>query len=296
MRVIVVDNGSTDNSVEMIARHFPEHDLLCLSENIGFASGCNQGIEYAIQINAVTEVTDFILLLNNDTIVEPEFLDYLVMSSDQQTAAVTGKIYFLSEEKTKPSIIWASGGQLNLRWAGGGNRGRGQRDDGQFDNAEDIAFATGCCMLVRLSAIATVGLLNDGYFAYHEDSEWALRARKAGFRIRYEPRALVWHAVAQASKTTPNREGVLSPFVYFLNARNQLWLLRVHASNMQKLTAYPAYIVRRLLFYSVAFIVLRRWRKLRSLWHGFFAGCTTPPQPVVNKDLLFEHMQVDTHE
>ncbi|MCA9962369.1 MAG: glycosyltransferase family 2 protein, partial [Anaerolineales bacterium] len=263
---VVVDNGSTDDSVSQLRAVFPDLDIIETKQNLGFAGGNNVGIEYAL-----TQGADYVLLLNNDTVVDADFLRPLlqVLTQDTTTAAVNPKIYFLHDEKR----LWAAGGRARLWQAYSGNRGRGQMDVGQFDQVDTVDFGTGCCLLLRRAALEQVGLLNAAYFAYYEDLDWSYRARQLGYKIKYAPESKIWHAVGAASK---NEVGRQSAYVHYLAARNQLWILRAYAGSWRVL-AYVAYVVRRLLFYSAGFIFLRRWAKLVALWRGFKDGVTTSP-------------------
>jgi GT2 family glycosyltransferase len=264
---VLVDNGSTDGSVAQLRAEFPDLDILENGENLGFAGGNNVGIRHALACGA-----EYVLLLNNDTVVDADFARPLLraMENDPTLAAVNPKIYFLHD----PQRLWAAGGQIRFQTASSGNRGRGQKDTGQFDQPETVDFGTGCCLLVRRAALQQVGLLDASFFAYYEDLDWACRAKAQGYTIGYVPDAKIWHAVGAASKDEAGRQGA---HVHYLAARNQLWTLRTYAGRARWL-AYPAYFGRRVLFYSSVFIVLRRWEKLKALWRGFVAGLQTSPQ------------------
>jgi GT2 family glycosyltransferase len=273
LKVIIVDNGSDDDSVTRIVSSFPDFAVVKAGENRGFAGGNNIGIRLALQAGA-----DYVLLLNNDTIVERGLFTSLVREAerDRQVAALNPKIYFL--RAGNPKTLWAAGGKTNLWLASSGNRGRGQVDHGQFDQVGEIDFATGCCALVRCSAIDTAGPLNEAYFAYYEDADWSYRFKQNGFTIKYVPQAVVWHAVGAASKVEDRGEGSQSAHVHYIAARNHLWFVRTYAATWQKPVAYPAYFVRRVLYYSLAFVLLRRWSKLRALWRGFLDGIRVRPE------------------
>jgi hypothetical protein len=269
--VLVVDNDSSDGSVDRLKTDFGTRIELIVNErNLGFTGGNNAGIHYALAQGA-----EYIMLLNNDTIVAADFLDSLtaVLQSHPQVGFVAPKIYLLEDNQR----IWAAGGNVRM-WLGlVGNRGRGQSDTGQFEQLTEVDFVSGCCLLTRREVLEQIGLLNDAYFAYYEDVDWCFRARAQGYQILYVPQSIIWHAVGSSSKGQRSQKGTLSPFVHYLVARNHLWLLRQHASKVQCLTAIPAYFCHRLIYYSAAFICLRRWHKLKSLWQGFWDGIMTSP-------------------
>jgi len=267
-RVVVVDNGSHDDTVEKLHGEFGERiDLIANSENLGFSAGNNVGIRHALDNGA-----DYVMLLNNDTVVDPEFLQPLVsvLQSNNQIGVVTPKIYFMH----KPQRIWAAGGEI-CWWLGRAqSRGRTELDHGQYDRAEPVDHATGCCMLIPRIALEKVGLLDERYFAYWEDADWCMRARRSGFQIWYEPSSKIWHIAGVSSKKNKPSDwkGRKSPFRYYLATRNNIWFIRRHC----KRTIYPiallSFVVRRLLFYSLTFIILRRWSKLKHVWQGAYDG------------------------
>jgi GT2 family glycosyltransferase len=184
--VIVVDNGSKDGSVEMVQRSFPECVLIQNKENLGFAKGNNQGIVLGLERS-----NDYVMVLNNDTLVAPEFLTCLVerAESDPRIAAVSPKIYF-----AEPSDrVWFAGGTFSY-WKGR-NRHVGYRQkDCQVSNVpREVQFVSGCVLLGSRRAWQEVGGFDESLFAYGEDLEWSLRAQKLKFKLFYEPRAVVWH-------------------------------------------------------------------------------------------------------
>ena len=264
---LLVDNGSTDDSVDYLRETFPDLNIMETGRNLGFAGGNNVGIKYALAQGA-----DYVLLLNNDTVVDPDFVQPLlqVLEKDTTVAAVNPKIYFLHEMNR----LWATGGTTRFWLAYSGNRGRGKLDRGQFDEVETVDFGTGCCLLIRRNVLEEVGLFDTDYFAYYEDLDWSCRAQRHGYNIKFVPESKIWHAVGSASK---NEGGQQSAYVHFLVARNQLWALRTYAGSVRGL-AYIAYFVRRLLFYSGVFILLRRWAKFSALWRGFWAGMVSSPR------------------
>ena len=191
-RTILVDNGSTDGSVAAVRSAFPDVTILALPENLRFAGGNNKGIELAMNSGA-----DFVLLLNNDTVVQKDFLGYLVdrIQSDTTIGMVAPKICYFSS----PDIIWFAGARIGF-WTGTmAHVGIRERDQHQFDVAKETDFATGCCVLVSRGLIDAIGTLDESYFIYVEDVDWSIRARQRGFRVFYEPRAKILHKVSASA-------------------------------------------------------------------------------------------------
>jgi len=189
MCIVVVDNGSVDGSQEEIRRTHPGVTLLETGTNLRYAGGNNAGIRLALEKGA-----DQIMLLNNDTTVDPEFLgaltDTLQLSAD--TGIVAPKILY----SAKPGCVWYAGGEISF-WTGTmHHRGIRENDDGRFDLPCETGYASGCCLLAKKSTVERIGLLDESYFMYSEDADWCMRARRAGFRIMYEPRARIWHKVS----------------------------------------------------------------------------------------------------
>lgn len=275
LHLVVIDNGSSDDSVARLKACVGHRTtLLCNTENLGFAGGNNVGIQYALSQKAAS-----IMLLNNDTLVAKDFLEPLVncFYQDPQIGIVTPKIYFMEPS----SNIWAAGGFINS-WSGkAGSLGRGQQDKGQFDKPGTVDYATGCCLLARAEVFNSAGLLDENFFAYFEDADWCIRVKKLGWLVWYEPRSIIWHWAGASSKSkSSNRDGNTSPFVYYLGIRNNLWFLRRHFSGIRLLTAITLLMFRHVIYYSAAFIALRRWAKLKMLWRGVIDGFrNTIPNP-----------------
>jgi GT2 family glycosyltransferase len=188
-RVIVVDNGSTDDSVAAIRTDFPEAVILETGSNLLFAGGNNAGIR-----KSLADGTDIIMLLNNDTTVDPGFVGALVhrLQSDRSAGAVGPKIVY----SAAPQTIWYAGGEISF-WTGTmKHRGIRAADDGTFDEPGATDYATGCCLCATRDAWERVGLLDVSYAMYAEDADWCVRASRAGFGIGYEPSAKVYHKVS----------------------------------------------------------------------------------------------------
>jgi len=223
LTIVVVDNGSSDNSAKAISNI---HDLrskiqiLRNKENLGFTGGCNEGMRYALKSGA-----DYILLLNNDTVVDENLITNLVeKAKPDMVGAVVPKIYFekgyeFHKEKYKKDdlgkIIWYAGGEMDFDNLIGKNIGVDEVDRGQFDITRETELATGCCILLKKETLNAVGLFDDEYFLYYEDADLTQRIREKGFKIIYEPSAVVWHKNAESS-------GVGSELHDYYISRNRL--------------------------------------------------------------------------
>jgi len=192
MHIVLVDNASTDDSVANVKQEFPSVDLIRNRSNLRFAGGNNVGIAHALGKGA-----DYVLLLNNDTVVDPDFLTRLVNTAEQAptNGMVGGKIYYYGDRNR----IWYAGGRIEW-WKGWiSHIGLREEDRGQHDKSAQVDYITGCCLLVKRLVIETVGMLDERFFMYGEDVDWCLRAQRVGFHLLYEPGAKVWHKLSASS-------------------------------------------------------------------------------------------------
>jgi GT2 family glycosyltransferase len=207
--VLIVDNGSTDGSNRILKSAFPEITLIETGRNLGFAGGSNAGIRHAL-----AERAECIILLNNDTVVDPEFARELVEVSkrNKKGGIFCSKVYFFD----KRDVISYAGGNFNPWLGWGRHRGGGMRDEGQFDKVEETARPCGCSLMVTKEFCEKVGLLDEDFFCYCEDIDWGMRAKREGFKVFYVPGSKVWHKV---SKSVGGAGNAIS--IYY-NVRNTL--------------------------------------------------------------------------
>ena len=187
--IVVVDNGSADDSVRAIQHKYPNTVLIETGQNLRFSGGSNVGIRLALDRGA-----DQIMLLNNDTVVDPAYLSLLTsrLQSSPDIGVVAPKILYFAN----PTRIWYAGGEISM-WTGTMRHlGIRAEDHGCFDTPGETGYASGCCFLARRETFQQIGLLDEAYFMYTEDADWCFRARRAGYRIFFEPRARVWHKVS----------------------------------------------------------------------------------------------------
>lgn len=267
--IILVDNGSKDKSGDKLKFEFPEVTLISLASNTGFTGGNNAGIEYALSTNK-----EFVMLLNNDTVVTLDFAMVLVskIKSDAKIGAVQPKI-MLNEDR---DTIWNGGTDFSTTWTTTKTFGTGKKDEGQFNLQREVPWITGCCFLVRTSIIKEVGLLDNHYFAYYEDVDWSFRIRNAGYHLLYEPKAVIYHEVGKANESMESfGEGNLSPFSHYVNMRNHIYLVRKFARGINRFTSY-LYQLYKLSGYCLYFLFRGRFKKLKSSVRGFYHGLTFP--------------------
>ncbi|MDP1721735.1 MAG: glycosyltransferase family 2 protein [Candidatus Gottesmanbacteria bacterium] len=228
VKVIVVDNGSTDGSVEAIRNNFPDVEVIETGRNLGFSGGNNAGIRRAREQGA-----DFVWLLNNDTVVDKNALTTLIDACRDSRVGIAGsKIYFASgreyhkeryQETELGKVIWYAGGFIDWENMYASHRGVDEVDKGQYDKTEETLFVTGCSMMVRKEVFEKIGLFDEKFFAYLEDLDYCLRAKRAGYKLLYAPQSVVWHKNAGSS-------GVGSETHQYYMTRNRLLMGMRYAS------------------------------------------------------------------
>ena len=272
-KVILVDNFSSDDSANQLKVEFPEIHLIQNDDNLGFTGGNNKGLAYAL-----VQDFEYVLLLNNDTFVEPNFLSVLIrhLESDQTIGAIQPKIYFNHNRQ----LVWSAGGRYNPLISKSIPIGEGVLDEGQFEKMHETDWLTGCAFLTRTSVIQKVGVLSDIYFyGCFDDVDWSLRIKKLGYKLVFCPESRIYHAVAASSKSSENgQEGKLKPYFHYLVNRNHIFLLRRHAPWYFKPTSY-LYQLYKFIGYSTYFILKRRFKKLKAFQHGFLHGLIKPLKP-----------------
>jgi GT2 family glycosyltransferase len=212
-RVLIVDNGSTDDSVAVFGRRFPDLRCLQTGSNLGFAEGNNVGIRTALADGA-----DYVFLLNNDATIDPDALDRLVEAAElhPDVGIVGPKIYYAAD----PRRIWFAGGTISPLGRLG-HEGWNRIDEGQWDTPRETGYVTGCAFLVKRRVLEKVGLFAPEYFLLFEEADLCMRARREGFRCWIEPRATVSHKVSASF-------GGSSPQYYYYFVRNHLLFLQRH--------------------------------------------------------------------
>lgn len=229
--VIVVDNNSSGNDVEIIREKYGDFvwKIIVNDQNLGFSGGNNVAINFALNSNA-----DVVLLLNNDTIVEPDFLTRLVQASIEYPDAgiLTPMINFYSNK----SVIWSAGGKISKIKASGFTSGYNEEDK-IFRKTFYCTFASGCCMYIKKDVFSKIGLLDENYFLYLEDTDFCYRASKSGFKILFVGNSTVYHKV----QSTTARENFLLPIYYGL--RNRLYFAKKNFPNIYYLSVFYLLVV-----------------------------------------------------
>ena len=217
--IIVVDNNSPDHSGKNLSQ-LEGIRFLQMEENLGFAAGNNRGIEVAL-----SDGCEYVMLLNNDTVIDPNMIETLVSRADANTVVVP-KMYYFDVEGRK-DILWYAGGILKYKSSDGIHIGGKQEDSKQYSIEGEVTFATGCCMMIHRAILEKVGLLREEYFMYCEDTDYSIRLNKSNVRILYVPNAKLWHKVSSSSG------GEMSKFIVYYVVRNKIYCAIVNKLGMK---------------------------------------------------------------
>lgn len=259
-RVIVVDNGSTDYSAEIVAQEYPDVRLIKLDRNYGFAGGVNRGIEAAISDGA-----EYVALLNNDAVADKDWLKYLVQAAESHPEAgiVTSKILDQTGQR------FDSTGDFYSIYGLPFPRGRGQVDQGQYNKPEEVFAASGGASLYRSAILEQIGLFDEDFFAYYEDVDISFRAQLADWRVRYEPRAVVHHHTSSTSSRIGKRHGkssTVTSFARFHTVKNFNYLYLKNMPGWLFWKYLPHYLLGYGLMFAHDAVRANPWTFIRADW------------------------------
>ncbi|MFH1612101.1 MAG: glycosyltransferase family 2 protein [bacterium] len=289
-QVVVVDNGSTNESVAKIKRHCERAEgergnlveIIENKENLGFSGGNNVGMKYALEKGA-----DYVLLLNNDTVVDKSFLSALIAVGEKNSKAglLGSKIYFYNspivssvimseseESRSSKNIIWFAGGNINYFSGKGFHIGLNKIDKGQYDQVKKVDYITGCCLLIKKELIDKIGFLDEDYFLYYEDTDYSWRAKKEGYDRLLVPQSKIWHKCSMGTQ-----EG--SPSYIYYHARNRLLMIWKNGSTFVKMYIHGLVFwkVIKQIFKAIFIKEKRIWAKNIVLGvKDFYLGRTGP--------------------
>ncbi len=266
-QVIVVDNGSKSNDADILEDKYKDYiKLIRNDKNYGFTGGNN------IAIKRLLEISDFhyCLLLNNDTVVAPEFLTEMVkaMESDSRTG-IAGCKTFLYHTPNLLQLVWFD---LNMRTGRANWVGAGEVDRGQYEDIREVAYVQGSCFLIKKEVIERIGMLDEVYGNYFEEVDYCLRARKVGYTTVYVPKAHIWHhKEAQSDNEARGRRE------YYLT-RNRFLLMKRHATRCQFALFLLSFFFRDF-WYENAWILIdyKDISMLRSFYKGIKDGLLMLP-------------------
>lgn len=230
INLVIVDNKSVDTSVSHIEKELDDHTKLLKSdENRGFSAGNNIGIRYALSQNA-----KYILLLNNDTLVEEDFITPLVQFASRHSdcGIISPRIYYNRDK----DLIWYDGGTFHYHTC----RAEHYRINTKISTAKGINesnFVSGCCMLIPAEVIKKVGLMDEDFFLYVEDTEYCLRVMKMGYKLFWDASHCIYHKVSVST-------GKISGLSQYYEIRNRRLLAKKYLNFAQRIST---------IFYNIPF-------------------------------------------
>ena len=228
--IIVVDNGSKGNDAGVLEEKFGDYiHLIRNDKNYGYTGGNNIAIRYVLNNSS----PDYLLILNNDTVVAPDFLTEMVRVAerDRSIGIIGPKIYYYGS----PELIQSVGVMISM-WTGqafhAGNR---SKDVGQYDIQRDVDYVSGCCLLAKREVFENVGLFDESYFCYCEDTDYCIRAERVGYKTVYLPQAKIWHKKPMRKKLwgKTRQQGNADELFLYHWARNKFRFMRKHATTRQ---------------------------------------------------------------
>ncbi len=257
LAIVVVDNGSTDDSVAQFRQTFAQRiELLVVGQNLGFAGGMNVGMRHALERGAGA-----VILLNNDTIVDPALLTALAAAAEQlpQAGILGPAIYY----HAAPDTIWQLGDNEHP-WLPVPLRLPPTPQTLAAGAPLRVDYLTGCCLFIRRRVLEEVGLLDERYFMYFEEADFCRRTRNAGFEIWLTPAARLWHKVAiSAQKDRPGQRywRTWGKVQFFIQNRHGRLPGLIHL-----------YLVGKAVQSTVADLARRNWQLIGPLWAGLLDG------------------------
>jgi len=266
VRLLVVDNASTDGSSQVIEQCFPQVEQVLNQKNLGFTGGYNAGMRVALKAGA-----DFVFVLNNDTLLEPNAIQLLVDASSPEDVGMVSPMIFYSAD---PDKIWSAGGTVSkLTLEITDNHGR----EKTFSKITERDFLSGCAILIKRSVLEKVGLFDEDFVSYYEDSDLSLRVRQAGYRLLLVPQARMWHKVSMSTG------GSDSPSERYFMGRNSVLFFRKHIHGWR----WVVIIIWRVLSTvktTLRLLIKKRPKSakayLRGTWDGFRLRYGSPENSV----------------
>jgi len=253
-QIFIVDNNSIPEEVaKLIQITDTSIQLIKLNENLGFAGGNNFGIKKALE-----EEADFILLINNDTIVEPNFLEPLLgrFKPPERVGIVAPQINYYD----KQNIIWSAGGKISaIRGSGFAVSDKMETEIDYVD--KPVGFVSGCCMLVKSDVFRSVGLFDENFFLYAEDTDFCYRVTKAGYKIFVTPESKIFHKFGQSTKET------YSTLPLYYTTRNRLYFSRKNFPLIFPLTVF--YISASMILKCIYWIITSKRRNISAVFRAF---------------------------
>ena len=256
------DFENSQGSLKIENSTLPQLTLIKNKKNYGFPGGNNIGMKHALKFFN----PDYILLLNNDTVVEENFLGELIEKGEsREDIGILGpKIYFYDE----PNTIWSAGCKISWKLSRGIQIGTNEIDKGQYDTEKEVEYVSGSAFLIKKEVIEKIGLMDETYFLYFEESDWTLRANQEGYNSLYVPSGSVWHKVSRSGG------GISNPIGLYYITRNR-WIFMEKWARKNDYYFFIIYQIGGALVLPIGLSIYNKNLKLfTSYYKGLKAGIT----------------------
>lgn len=254
LQIVVVDNNSRDGSLELLRVNWGNNErvhIIALDNNYGFSKANNVGIEWALERGY-----EYILLLNNDTEIEAKAIERMIALQKETNAVIVPKVLYAD----KPNKIWCAGGDFSRYIKKPKHIGLNEYDNTYYDNNYRCLFANGCCILLTNTIIKEIGMLDERFFLYYEDTEYSMRINKMGIEIWYCGRAVIYHKVNGSTNGNSNPSNV-----YYIS-RNWLMCNKIYMKNDFYL--FLIYYVANRMCWGMIWLAQGKWKLVKAMIKG----------------------------
>ena len=263
LKIICVDNGSSDNSGQRLREKYDQIQLLQLNSNLGFAGGYNLGIKQALKQN-----TDYILIVNNDTVADEWMVSKLLPEIQASNIGICAPLIYYFEN---PARIWSSGGYINKRLLMPINS---HHDNENLSHPVERTFISGCCYLMKKELIEQLGLFDESFFLYMEDLDYCRRIMQTQWKMKVVPSAKLYHKVAASS------EGQYSPMERYFYGLSSGIYYRKYINSSNAWLIIPFRLISAILW-TLRLISSGNFQSvgayLKGLWEGWIKWSPLPP-------------------
>jgi GT2 family glycosyltransferase len=271
-RILVVENGSTDGSLDFLHSNYPQIDLVVNTRNLGFAGGVNSGIKRATELGA-----KYVALFNNDAVADKNWLKELIQALDNHTEAGSATCKLLSADKKHID----STGDFYTTWGLPYPRGRGEPASDKYDTETEVFGASGGASLYRVKMLQEIGLFDEDFFAYYEDVDLSFRAQLAGWKVIYVPEAEAYHQQGVTS-------GKIKGFTTYQTFKNYPMLLIKNVP----FRLLPGVFIRFEIAYSAIFISSIQQGRMWPALKGFLRSQVLLPKKLWERQRIQERRKV----
>ena len=257
-KIILIDNECQNDVLDELRKNEKIH-IIKNENNEGFARANNQGIRYSLKNGF-----DYVLLLNNDTVIKNDLLELLIKQSNNLNQKIIQPLILNYDG----SEIWNAGGKINNFFGTFKTLKKGESFKSFKSSSDFTDWFTGCCVLIKSEIFNEIGYFDERFFAYYEDVDFSIRLKSNGYKIALMNDSYLQHFESASSKSINKNEGNLSPYVHYLNIRNHILLLKIHLKSFNTIGIF-LYQLIKILSYLIYFLIRFRFNKFKMASKGF---------------------------